>query len=63
MLDAFLTLMVPYLKTGVRSEYSVQARIKQKPSVICDLEIKIGGGPTASGGQAQVNTAVVLHRE
>ena len=55
--------MVPYLKTGVRSEYSVQARIKQKPSVICDLEIKIGGGPTASGGQAQVNTAVVLHRE
>ena len=55
--------MVPYLKTGVRSEYNVQARIKQKPSVICDLEIKIGGSATGSGEQSQANTVVVLHRE
>lgn len=33
--------MIPYLKTSVRSEYSVQAFVKQKPSVRCDLVIRM----------------------
>ena len=41
ILDGFLTLMVPYLKSGVRSEYSVQTFVKQKPSVICDIEVVV----------------------
>ena len=41
ILDGFLTLVIPYLKSGVRSEYTVQTFIKQKPSVICDLEVVI----------------------
>ena len=38
-MDGFLTLMVPYLKSGVRSEYAVQAFIKHRPMVKCDLEV------------------------
>lgn len=41
VLEGFLTLMIPYLKTSVRSEYSVQAFVKQKPSVSCDLVIRM----------------------
>lgn len=40
-MDGFLTLMVPYLKSGVRSDYNVTAFIKQKPYIICDLEMAI----------------------
>lgn len=40
-MDGFLTLMVPYLKSGVRSEYAVNAFIRQKPFIICDLEIAV----------------------
>ena len=41
ILDGFLTLIIPFLKSGIRSDYSVSTFIKQKPSVICDLEIAI----------------------
>lgn len=33
--------MIPYLKAGIRSDYAVNTFIKQKPSVICDLEVAI----------------------
>ena len=51
-MDGFLTLMVPYLKSGVRSEYRVQSFIKQKPSVRCDLEIVIT--PTSQKVEAEM---------
>lgn len=41
ILDGFVTLMIPYLKAGIRSDYAVNTFIKQKPSVICDLEVAI----------------------
>lgn len=44
--------MVPYLKSGVRSEYIVQSFIKQKPSVRCDLEIVIT--PTSQKVEAEM---------
>lgn len=63
MLDAFLTLMIPYLKAGVRSEYTVQTFIKQKPSVICDLEVVISpANARALSEDIDVDTAkVILH--
>lgn len=51
-MDGFLTLMIPYLKSGVRSEYVVQSFIKQKPSVRCDLEIVIT--PTSQKVEADI---------
>ena len=63
-MDGFLTLMIPYLKSGVRSEYTVQTFVKQKPSVICDLEVLVcPGGMKITGEELDgEQSKMVLHR-
>lgn len=70
MMDGFLTLMVPYLKSGVRSEYAVQAFIKQqadgevRPEVIVTpISQKVDcrrGGPSRRNSIARLRVCIVF---
>ena len=56
--------MIPYLKSGVRSEYTVQTFVKQKPSVICDLEVLVcpGGEKIKGEDLDREQSKMLLHR-
>lgn len=56
--------MIPYLKSGIRSGYVVNAFIKQKPSVICDLEVAVTPeSQNVTGDTVHSDSAkVVIHK-